>query len=161
VSVLCSTEDVKKRLGGRDLTTEEGSAFEGLAEEATALIEGYLEHTFSGPDADDDGVPDDAPQNVRVVASRMIARTFGTSGTPGGVLGGTMLPGTRSFNSSMGPMGHTTTFGDDVVFGSPWLSRADKLMLRKPKKFVEHLPMYPEREARNPGFDFSAHWDSP
>ena len=149
---LCDAADIVKRLG-RALTPQESSAWPGVAEEATVLIEGYLDKEWADDDSDPGTVPAAVPLNVRVVASRMVARTFGTTGVPGGQLGGTMLPGTRSFNSSMGPMGHTTTFGDDVVFGSPWLSKADRLMLRK-KSHVEHHPMF-QVEATGLGHDYA------
>lgn len=144
---LCDVEDIKARLGGRDLTAPELTAWPGSAEEASVIIEGFLERTW------DDLAS--VPRNVRVVCSRMVARTFTTTGTPGGQLGGTMLPGTKSFNSSMGPMGHTTTFGDDVVFGSPWLSKADKVSLRKPHQPVTHVPMWPEGVCDPTGYDFA------
>jgi len=142
-AILCDESDIKKRLGGRDLSTAEQAAWPGLAEEATAAIEGYLNQTW---DAGEDPavVPDTVPRNVRVVASRMVARTLTSPQTPAGAPSGAMIPGTRSFNSSMGPLGHTTTFGDDVVFGSPWLSKADKIMLRRKPKPVMNFPMYDE-----------------
>jgi hypothetical protein len=141
--ILCDAEDIQNRLGGRDLSSGEQSAWRGLAEEATVLIEGYLDREWEDDDNDEDTVPAAVPLNVRVVCSRMVARAL-TSGPAPGMPTGAMIPGTKSFNSSMGPMGHTTTFGDDVVFGSPWLSRADKVMLRR-KMYVEHVATYPEK----------------
>lgn len=144
---LCDSDDLINRLGGRELTPAETAAWPGCAEEASVLIEGFLEKEWTDLDA--------VPRHVRVVCSRMVVRTFDTAGTPGGQLGGTMLPGTKSFNSSMGPMGHTTTFGEDVVFGSPWLSKADRLSLRKGRYPVTHVPMYPEGVGDPTGYDFA------
>lgn len=139
---LCEASDVVKRLG-RAMTTEETNAWQGIAEEATVLIEGYLDQEWADDDANSATFPASVPTRVRVVCSRMTARTLVTPGSaPGGALAGALPPGTKSFNSSMGPLGHTTTFGDDVVFGSPWLSRADKMMLRR-RRYAEHVPMYP------------------
>lgn len=141
-AILCDTADVEERLG-RTMNTEETGAWKGIAREATVLIEGYLDKEWPDDDADDDTVPAAVPMNVRVVCSRMTARTLVAPGSaPGGALAGGLPPGTKSFNSSMGPLGHTTTFGDDVVFGSPWLSKADKMMLRR-RRYAEHVPMYP------------------
>lgn len=141
-AILCNADDIKKRLGGRNLTAAEQAAWPGLAEEATAAIEGYLNESWEA-DEDPTVVPAAVPRNVRVVASRMVARTLSSPVIPGAPAG-TMQPGTRSFNSSMGPFGHTTTFGDDVVFGSPWLSKADKMMLRRKAKPIMNFPMYDE-----------------
>lgn len=143
--ILCSAEDVATRLG-RELNEVEQNAWKGIAEEATVLIEAYLDREWDDDDNDEDTVPAAVPRNVRVVCSRVVARTL-TSGPAPGLGASAMQPGTKSFNSSMGPLGHTTTFGDDVVFGSPWLSRSDKLMLRR-KMYVEHVPTYAEKSVQ-------------
>lgn len=145
---LCDEDDIKARLGGvTDLTAPQLAAWPGAAEEASVLIEGFLEREWT--------VFGDVPRNVRIVCSRMVVRTFTPAGESGGQLGGTLMPGTKSFNSSMGPFGHTTTFGDDVVFGSPWLSKADRLALRKPRPQVTHEPMYDPDTTDRTGLDFA------
>lgn len=154
--ILCDETDVKNRLGGRNLSTSEQASWKGIAEEASVLIEGYLDEEWADDDNDEATVPASVPRRVRVVCSRMVARTLSSGGAPGGPGSGTLPPGTRSFNSSLGPMGHTTTFGDDVVFGSPWLSRADKVMLRKQVKPVTNAPMYDTSQIIDPlGRDFA------
>lgn len=152
--ILCDETDVKNRLGGRDLTTEETAGWKGLAEEASVLIEGFLNRTWTDDDADDTTVPDAVPRNVRVVCSRMVARCF-----PNGPLSGpgtaALPPGTRSFNSSMGPLGHTTTFGSEVEFGQPYLSRNDRISLRRTAAPVEHHPMFHDTGVDRLGRDFA------
>lgn len=108
MTILATQEDVENRLG-RELTDDELERLPGLLEEASLLVEGYLGIVYT----DDDSIP----SAVRVVVSRIVARTF-TAPSP------QLLPeGARSAGS--GP--YNISFGDART--NLWLSKADKTTL--------------------------------
>lgn len=105
--VLATQADVEKRLG-RDLTDDELERLDGLLEEASLLVEGYLgtEYTTDIPDA------------VVVVVSRIVARAFTSPSAA-------LLPeGARSAAAGT----YNVSFGDART--NLWLSKADKTTLR-------------------------------
>ncbi|MGK2880434.1 MAG: hypothetical protein ACSLE6_06435 [Mycobacterium sp.] len=127
---LADDNDVAARLG-RELTEDEQTAIVGLLAEAGALVVGYLRRDWTALA--------DVPDAVRIVVSRMVARSL---------TGGSNLPaGASEFGSSLSVMSHNVKLGADVVVGSVWLSRTDKITLAPHvKRYVEHFPMYPVRE---------------
>jgi len=138
---LCDEQDIADRLG-RNLSTPEANAWEAKAKEASVLIEGYLRREWAALG--------EVPDYVRVVCSRMVRRIFGASGTTAAGL----PPNTRTFNASMGPLGHSGTFGDDVEYGDVFLTKADKIMLRKPIQVVHNEPMFSVPTYSQDGYDF-------
>ena len=143
--VLCDETDIQKRLGGRALTPAEVAVWPGMAEESTDMIEAYCNTEWMNFD--------DVPRHVRTVCSRMVVRTFNMpAGTP---MPGGLAPGVRSFQSSIGPLGHTTTFGDGVMFGSPWLSKADKMILTRGLDAVHNELMYEPSTCSQQGYDWT------
>lgn len=127
MTTLAADSDVEARLG-RELAGAESAAVAGLLTEASVLVVGYLRRDWDALD--------DVPEAVRVVVSRMAARALtGASNIPAG---------TEQFGSSLSVMSHTVKLGADVVIGSPWLSRTDKVSLaphvRRPN--IVNMPMY-------------------
>jgi hypothetical protein len=130
---LATEADVKKRLGGRDLTTEELARFPGLLEEAGALVEGFLNTTFVDPD----NLP---PPYVATVVSRVIARAFAAPSD-----GSVPIDGTAQQSLTAGRYMMARTFADGVSVGNVWLSKTDKIILRGPA--VVSIPLASERTA--------------
>lgn len=112
---LAMPEDVAARLG-RPLTPAEAARVDGLIDEASALVIGYL-----GCDPSD---PGPVPAAVTVVVSRMVARTLAQAeqGTPAG--------GEQAVTNTVGPFSQTRQFVAGSTGGQPWLSAADKTALR-------------------------------
>jgi len=97
----------------RNLTTDEINWLPGAAEEASALLEGYLGVCYA------EGA--EVPEAVIVVASRIVARIL-------------LLPdGAAALEDSrtrgMGPFSATTTLATDNSAGGPWLTKSDKMAL--------------------------------
>lgn len=102
-------DDVKDRLG-RDLTESEGARVSGLLAEAAALVRGYLGGVY----------PDPVTDVVRVVESRIVARTLTTSAAPG----------VASWQQSAGQVSQQQTMTAEAASsGGVWLSSTDKQML--------------------------------
>lgn len=112
--VLARREDVETRLG-RTLSPDEEPLVSGLLEEASELVIGWLRCT-----------PDPVPDGVRIVVSRMVSRLLtqaaGELGAPNGA---------SSVQASAGPYQITRNYGSDSSSNAPWLSRADKTILRR------------------------------
>lgn len=106
---LASSPDVVDRLG-RPLTTDEASRVDGLLNEASALVEGWLGFT-----------PDPVPSAVEIVVSRIVARTLTTS---------TPVPGLSDQQMTAGVFGVMNRFTAESSSGGVWLTRQDKIMLR-------------------------------
>lgn len=106
---LAADPDVVARLG-RPLTTDENGRVDGLLDEASALVEGWLGFT-----------PDPVPSAVTIVTSRMVARAL-TASTP--------IPGLTDQQMTAGVYGVTQRFSADSSSGGVWLTRQDKIMLR-------------------------------
>lgn len=109
--VLASSADVVARLG-RPLTTDETARVDGLLEEASVLVEGWMRC-----------VPDPVPAAVKIVVSRMVARVFATAA-------GDADPGVSGMQATMGPFTVNRSFSSDATSGGVWLTRQDKTMLR-------------------------------
>ena len=108
--LLATQADVEKRLS-RSLTEEEAQFLDGPLEEASALVEAWCGRKFTEP----------VPDAVRIVVSRMVART---------VEAPEVLPGLESEQVSAGSFQQTSRFGSDSMSGGPWLTRKDKTMLK-------------------------------
>lgn len=109
--VLASSADVVARLG-RPLTADETARVTGLLEEASVMVEGWLQC-----------VPDPVPDAVKIVVSRMVARVLATAGAGPG-------PGVTGMQGAMGPFQMNRTYSPDATSGGVWLTRQDKTMLR-------------------------------
>lgn len=108
---IATPADVVKRLG-RDLDEDELDMVEGLLEEAEILIEGHL-----------GCIPVPVPRRITVVASRMVARVL-------------QQPDQEAFYAesvqhSAGPFSETKRYSTGASGGSPWLTAADKLALKR------------------------------
>lgn len=109
--MLATLDDVEKRLG-HAVNPDDALRVDGLLEEASALVEAHVWGSFNDP----------VPDVVRIVVSRMVARVL------------EVPPETaqyESLNLTAGPFGRSATFGHGGSGGSPWLSAADKKLLRK------------------------------
>lgn len=115
MAALAEAADVATRLG-RPLTTDELARVDGLLEEASDLVVGWL------------GCPpgDPTPGPIVRVVSRMVARLFGATFGPDEAPD----PAVSSANAVMGPFQLQQTFNGDMTDGEPWLSRKDKLRIR-------------------------------
>jgi hypothetical protein len=109
--MLASSEDVAARLG-RSLTIDEDDLVEGLLDEASVLVEGWLGCT-----------PDPVPDGVRIVVSRVAARAIAAGGSGA-------EPGLQSVEATMGVFQVNRGFSADVTSGGVWLTRNDKTTLR-------------------------------
>jgi hypothetical protein len=153
-ATLADELDIKARLNlaPADALPERYTNWAGPAKEASVVVEGYLHRTWSALN--------DVPEAVRVVTSRMTVRAM-QAPAPGPA--GVPVDGQRSFSSTFGPMSHQRTFGEDAVFSTPWLSKADKAALAPYilRGGVFNEPMYPERLVDRTGYDFEPGWSSP
>lgn len=115
---LATAADVGDRLG-RSLTAAETAKADGLLEEASALVIGYL-----GCDPTDTSVePPTVPLAVVIVVSRMVARVFEQTASVAEF-------GSEATTDSTGPFSTTVRYGAGTTSGAPWLTKADKLTLR-------------------------------
>jgi hypothetical protein len=116
VTDLCTAADVLARptLIGVTLSDAKAASIPAYIEEASALVCGYLGHTFAG--TDDDPVPNAA----RIVTARVVARALTATPVDGNF---------DTYGSTMGPFAHTKHVAQDVLGGGVWLTRQDKLAL--------------------------------
>lgn len=115
---LATAADVVARLG-RPLTVAETAKVDGLLEEASALVIGYL-----GCDPTDTSVePPTVPAAVAIAVSRMVARVFEQTAAAG-------TTGSEVTTNTTGPFSQTLRFPAGSTSGAPWLTKADKLTLR-------------------------------
>lgn len=121
--LLASQADVETRLG-RDLTDDEAARLDGLLEEASALVAGYLGVTYS-----DEA---EVPPVVTIVVSKIAARAISRSEELDSI-----AAAMESANS--GPFG--ARFRDSNVF----LTKADKLMLRPVGGGFRSVPLRSDR----------------
>jgi hypothetical protein len=104
-------------------------------EEATDLVEGYLDRRYTGT-PDSDGVPEDVPDAVRRATARIALRVF---------LDEPSNPGAESEVDLMGPFSHTINWMKEAQARSAFLTDFDKMRLDPYKLFpatgVIHAPM--------------------
>lgn len=127
---LAIRDDVVIRLG-RDLTDDEKEQADGLLDEASAIVEGYC-----GVDEFDIPVPD----SVAIVVSRMVARVLSAV-----TVDGSSTVGLESVQRGEGPFQQSLKFSSDQSSGGPWLTKIDKLMLRRFRRAVVSVPLESER----------------
>lgn len=111
--MLATPGDVEKRLG-RALDDSEPLSVQGLIEEASEMVVGYLGRV---PNIDD----------VRVVVSRMVARVLEAPDD-----GSAFNAETASY--AAGPFSQNVRFASGASGGAPWLTASDKLSLRRLKR---------------------------
>lgn len=146
--VLADESDIKARLqlGESDsLNAAQTKAWPPLAEEATGIVEGFLRREWLDLAT--------VPKEVRVVVSRMTVRAMSA---PAGGSAGAPVEGQSSASSTFGPMSYSRGFGQDAVFTSPWLSKADRMALSPYANVsaVHNEPMYDTRRHDRMGYDF-------
>jgi len=109
---LATQADVVARLGRPLSEAEQARTDPGLLDEASALVTGYL----GGDPTGTDGVP----ATVAIVVSRMVAR----------VLSQDSGDFATAETNTAGPFSQTRQFTPGSTSGAPWLSAADKTMLK-------------------------------
>lgn len=107
---LATQADVEARLG-RTLTEAEEARLPGLLEEASVIVADYY-----GCPID----PDDIPDKIVIVVSRMVARVLQAPADSDGI---------ESTQMSAGSFQVTRNFSNRGEGGGPWLTRADKKLL--------------------------------
>ena len=109
---MATLSDVADRLGH---PVEEGKQDEalGLIEEASILVEGYLERDFEGMEV---------PRRVSVVVSRMVARVLQAPEASFSV---------DTVSNTAGPFARSHTYTTGGSGGSPWLTKQDKTALKR------------------------------
>lgn len=116
--VLAAVDDVEARLG-RTLTTPETARTDpGLLEEASELVLAYL---------DLDAEPDPVPPAVTIVVSRSVARLLEQASAASDAI----PSGAQQQSRTWGPFTEQMTFESGSTSGAPWLTAADKLLLRR------------------------------
>lgn len=112
--MLAAAADVVARLG-RPLTDDEQGRVDGLLEEASDLVVGFLGCTPTDP----------IPGPVVRVVSRMVARIFGLKYGPDDA----PEQAISAVNALMGPFQVNWQYDTDKSDGEPWLSKKDRLKL--------------------------------
>ena len=120
--MLANLDDVKARIPHVDFDEDQAL---GLLEEASALVEGYLQKP----------VPEPVPESIKIVVSRMVARVI-------------EAPKETVFQESMqvtaGPFSQSANFTHGGSGGAPWLTASDKTMLgpfRKKRRGIYSITM--------------------
>ncbi|MCV7010354.1 hypothetical protein [Mycobacterium gordonae] len=124
-------------LAGVSLPSAELAKVPGLIEDASVLIEGYLERSYPDPPANPTD-PNPVPEPARIVCRRAVARAVVTPDAD---------PRFDSYASAMGSMSHTKHVRQDVMGGGVWLTRQDKMILDGigSADRIVHVSMQPER----------------
>lgn len=118
---LATKADVEKFTG--TLTEDEEALLQGLLEEASDLVEGYCYREFTEP------IP--GPVTRRV--ARIVARAMGVEEEQLGL---------ESTQMSAGPFQRTQNYSADSTAGGAWLTKGDKLVLRRYRRGVVNVAMY-------------------
>lgn len=143
MTLLCTLDDVKARPQMVSLADSLDSADEeiiaGWIEEASVLVEGYLEHTYPDPPTDStEPNPDPVPDAARIVTARVVARAYTTPAGP--------ATGQDSSNSTMGPFSKSAHITQDALGGGVWLTNQDKLALDSiPGRGLTNMALYEPR----------------
>lgn len=112
---LANVEDVEARLG-RSLTSSEESVLDSLLDEASDLVVAFMRC-----------LPDPVPGEVVRVTARVVARIFSVGDSvPVGL-------SQAARTQTAGPVTLTATqsFSETATQRSPWLTSADKMVLRR------------------------------
>lgn len=123
---LATIDDVENRLRQSDkhLATDDTEYTDGLLDEASALVLGYLGCDPTIVDTTATPPTTTVPEPVVVVTSRMVARVLQQ-----GAAGGAGTDSATGTTDTAGPFSHTRQFGAGTTSGSPWLAAADKVTL--------------------------------
>ncbi len=131
---LANNDDVEARLG-RPLTPAEVERVVGLIGEASALVEGYCGRIFPSPDVEL------VPTAVRIVVSKLVARSLGAPADD---------PAVSGTQYTAGPFQFSQNFAGD---GSRlWIGSAEKMMLRPYRFSVVSVPLRSEASGPLEGF---------
>lgn len=114
---LATRSDVEARLG-RPLTNPEWAQAEGLIDEASVLVVGFL-----GCDPTDPATLQ-VPPGVAVIVSRMAARALQRAASI------EQTNGAEQVTRSAGPFQQSFRFGAGTTAGGPWFTAADRIALR-------------------------------
>lgn len=113
MKMLADLSDVSDRLG-EEIQQNKIATAQGLLEEASVLVEGYLGRSF-----------EDVPRPVSVVVSRMVARVL-------------MAPAPSfsvdTISQTAGAFSQSQTFTTGAAGGAPWLTTQDKTVLNRYRK---------------------------
>lgn len=109
--MLATIDDVQARIGG-DLDEEQTSRVDSLIEEASVLVEAYL----------DQPVPWPVPRAVTVVVSRMVARVLQAPAPSFAV---------DTLTQTAGQFSQSKKFTTGASGGAPWLTAQDKTVLNR------------------------------
>ena len=118
---LATQTDVEKFTG--ELTEDDAALLPGLLDEASDLVEGYCGREFVEP------IP--GPVTRRV--ARIVARAMGVDDSQLGL---------ESTQMSAGPFQRTQNYSADSTAGGAWLTKGDKLVLRRYRCGVVNVAMY-------------------
>lgn len=110
--ILASQEDVEARLR-RELTEAESSHIDSLLEEASSLVTEYCRGREFG---------DDIPDAVRIVTSRVAARSLSSPDGNGGV---------QVLHRAAGNFSLSQTYTSEAANGGVYLSSVDRKQLRR------------------------------
>lgn len=113
MDLLATLSDVSERLG-EEIQQDKIATVEGLLEEASVLVEGYLGRSF-----------EDVPRPVSVVVSRMVARVLQAPAPSFAV---------ETLSQSAGAFSQSQKFTTGASGGSPWLTAQDKTVLSRFRK---------------------------
>lgn len=112
---LASDVDVASALGVDSLTSDQSARTPTLLDEASDLVTGYLSPR---------PIPDPVPDTIRRVVARMVARVIDPS-TNSSIVGAT------SQQYTAGTYQTQATFAPDTRTGSAYLTKTDKISLRR------------------------------
>lgn len=127
MTALCTQTDVLARpamhqanITVDNITDLQIANITGYIEEASILVEGYLNHTFDDAPEPPAINPDPVPDAARVVTARVVARAMTSAPVD---------PNFDQYSSGMGPFQHTKHVSQDVLGGGVWLTHQDKMAL--------------------------------
>lgn len=121
--VLATSDDVAKALR-RPLTDDEDGWVSNALEEASVLVIGYLGCDPTVRDTTVDPPTETVPDAARIVTARMVARLIEQQ------TAGAVPVGVSSYHTQTGPFGSTMQVQSGSNSGGPWVSAADKIMLK-------------------------------
>lgn len=121
--VLATSDDVAKALH-RPLSDDETGWVPNALEEASVLVIGYLGCDPTVRDTTVDPPTETVPDAARIVTARMVARLIEQQTS------GAVPVGVQSYSTTTGPFGNSVTAVAGSNSGGPWVSAADKIMLK-------------------------------
>lgn len=107
---VTTLDEVKKRMR-TELDEADDDYVNGLIEEATIIVDGYL-----------GGIPTPVPRAVQIVAARMVARVLESPDDGHSI-------SQRSYTA--GPFTENLTYRTGASGGAPWMTAVDRKALRR------------------------------